>query len=328
MSGMGQALPMTRRSLFAKLLVAAGMSTAASAMGNAAFAANGPRLRDTLSRVVKWGCQYQNIDLDAIAASDLDMIVMEFSLNDDALQFVSPAECERLKTKPDGSRRLVIAYLCVGEVDTKRWFWPTEWAKTPPSWVGAENPNWIGSRSVQYWHPKWRSLLFEGKRSVLNVILGIGFDGVFLDRVDGFVDWEATHATAKLDMVDLVAALAENARARKPDFLIIAQNAEPLLTYGDFVLVLDGHNKESLLTGLHGANTYNAEDDVKWSLNFLRALQDSGKRTFATEYLTDEALVPAVRDRLVKLGFVPFFGVRALDQLPSDRAALVGTSNG
>jgi cysteinyl-tRNA synthetase len=249
------------------------------------------------------------------------MIVLDLSLNDSELRFITPAECERLKVKPDGSPRLVLAYLSVGEVDTKRWYWPSKWLLNPPDWVGAENPNWAGARSVQYWNPQWRSLVFEGDNSILDVILDIGFDGVVLDRVDAYADWEANRKTAKLDMVDLVSALAEKGRARDSDFLIIAQNAEPLLIYGDFVLVLDGHNKESLITGLSGPNTYNTEEDVNWSLNFLRGLQDSGKRTFATEYLTDMSLISDVRSKLTKLGFVPFFGVRALDRLPVDSSS-------
>ena len=66
------------------------------------------------------------------------MIVLDLSLNDSELRFVTPAECERLKVKPDGSQRLVLAYLSVGEVDTKRWYWPSEWLLNPPAWVGAD----------------------------------------------------------------------------------------------------------------------------------------------------------------------------------------------
>src|SRR5262245_7956627 len=109
MNSLDQAGPMTRRSLLATLLMATGLLGYGTSKSRSADFQRRPA-RDALKRVVNWGCQYQNIDLNAIAASNLDMIVVDLSLNDSELRFVTPAECERLKVKPDGSPRLVLAY--------------------------------------------------------------------------------------------------------------------------------------------------------------------------------------------------------------------------
>ena len=254
---------LTRRSFLAMALGAAGAFKWKAARASA----ESPRQLSgvALKSVVNWGCQYQKVDLAAIARSNLDMIVLDPSLNDAELQFLTRDQCLALKTKPDGGRRIVLAYLCVGEVGTTRWHWPAEWRETPPAWVGAENPQWPGSRSVQFWNSEWRSLIFGRPNSILARIFDVGFDGVVLDRVDGYADWEAEYPSARRDMVDLVRALASSARAVDPGFIVLVQNAEPLLAHADFVDTIDGHNKESLITGLSSPNVYNTNEDIDWS---------------------------------------------------------------
>ncbi len=114
-------------------------------------AARQPQLdRSSGRRLLKdakaWGVQYQKVDVGLLASSHLDIIVLDPSLNDSARRFISRSEMDALKRKPDGSRRLVIGYLCIGEADLKRWYWPPQWRSRPPAWVGPDNVNWPGSR--------------------------------------------------------------------------------------------------------------------------------------------------------------------------------------
>jgi cysteinyl-tRNA synthetase len=273
--------------------------------------------RRTLARVKSWGCQYQNIDVRALAASQLDLVAIDLSLDDDRRRFVTPAERAMLQRKPDGSRRLILAYLSVGETDVNRWYWPPKWRRNPPDWVGPPNPDWPGSRHVRFWHRRWQALVFRGSDSILDVILDIGFDGIVVDRVDAYLDWEKERPTAKEEMTDLVVALAAKARRRSPGFILLPQNAEHLLARPRFLELIDAHNKESLLTGLRGEGVPNAPAEIDWSLNHLRRAQAANVRTLATEYLSDPAAVESARQRLLSLGLVPFFGVRALDRLPA-----------
>ena len=178
-------------------------------------------------------------------------------------------------------------------------------------WMPAENKK----RSVQYWNSLWRELVYKGNNSILDLILDAGFDGVFMDRMDGYGDW-GSGAGALNAMADLVGDVAAKARARDPSFILMMQNAEALLLHEKLVAVIDAHNKESLLTGLSLANTRNKLDDVDWSLSYLRPLQEIGVPTFATEYISDQSLRTEIQQRLTELGFVPFFANLGLNRLP------------
>lgn len=316
MTGLLMAIRLTRRSLLSAIFF---VSEAAfgRASGKRGLSAQRRRSFQALKRVLHWGCQYQKVDLAAIAGSDLDLIVIDSSIDDISRRFVTRSECESLKKKSDGARRIVLAYLSVGEADTKRWYWPERWRRSPPDWIGPENPKWLGSRSVQYWNSQWHDLVYKGNSSILDLILGAGFDGVFLDRVDGYGDWGGD-AGAMDAMADLVANVAAKARARDPGFILMMQNAEALLLHVNLVAVIDAHNKESLLTGLSQANTRNRPEDVDWSLGYLRRLQEIGVPTFATEYASDRGLRKEVQSRLTELGFIPFFATLGLDRLPGE----------
>ncbi|MCI5077071.1 endo alpha-1,4 polygalactosaminidase [Oricola sp.] len=265
-----------------------------------------------LRKVRRWGCQYQNLDIGELAATPLDLIVVEHSLDDYAGRFMSPDEIAALKRKPDGSRRLVFAYLSVGEADVKRWFWPQAWRRRPPEWLGPENRNWPGAFPVQFWNPEWQELVF----GLLDQLLAAGYDGALLDRVDSYVEWSPANPNAGEEMASLVAAIAERARARHPGFMLLPQNAEDLLKNARYRGAIDALNKESLLTGLQGRDRLNAESDIRWSLDRLALAERAGIKIFVTEYLENEALKEQVRTSIRELGYTPFFGVSALDRSP------------
>jgi cysteinyl-tRNA synthetase len=266
-------------------------------------------------RVRRWGCQYQNVNIKDLAATDLDMVVVDSSLGQGPVSFQQVAE---LKAKPDGSRRVVLAYLSVGEAESYRDYWRSEWRADPPPWLGPENKNWPGSFSVKFWEETWEDILYRGEGSFLNRILDARFDGVFLDRVDGYGDWPDSLDAAKSAMVELVARLREFTRARDPEFVVIAQNAEHCIASSKYLASIDGVSKESLLYGLSEQNKPNAETDVAWSLHHLNTAKAAGLPIFAIEYVSDPEQKRLARDRLRSLGLVPFFGVRLLDRTPLD----------
>jgi cysteinyl-tRNA synthetase len=307
-----------RRGLLAALLSAAALGAGGRGAGARVPSQYGARerARALLRPVRSWGCQYQNIDPHAIARSDLDLVVVEPMLDDDAGRAIDGRALAAMKTKPDGARRLVLAYLPLGETDTKRWYWPQRWRRDPPFWVGPHNPNWPGSRHVRYWHPQWQDLVARGPGSLLGRILETGYDGALLDRVDAYADWRAERPQGEADMVAFVARVAEIARAHRPDFLLLPQNAEDLLLSEAYLDLIDAHNKESLLYGLPGPGVRNAPEDVAWSLERLRRAAAAGITMLATEYLDDPGTAACAHDRLERLGFLPFIGRRELDVLP------------
>ncbi|KAA5595741.1 endo alpha-1,4 polygalactosaminidase [Blastochloris sulfoviridis] len=272
--------------------------------------------KELLTTVRAWGCQYRNVDVAAIAKSDLDLIVLDPRPQDAEHAFIGRSACDLLRVKPNGQRRLALARLCVGETNVTRWYWPQAWRDAPPAWAERVNPARPGVRHVEFWQPEWQSLVFSGNASILDLILEAGYDGVVLDHVDAFMDW-TERPSAQDDMVTLVARLAAKARQARPDFLLMTQNAEGLMTRPDYLALIDAHNKESLLTGLEGYGRFNMPEDVVWSMSYLRQASNAGVTMFATEYLSEPAVIDTVRRQLRAWNFVPFFASPALDRLPS-----------
>ena len=54
----------------------------------------------------------------------------------------SDSDVARLRKKPDGKPRLVLAYLSVGEAEDYRAYWKKGWKEKPPAWLGPESPVW------------------------------------------------------------------------------------------------------------------------------------------------------------------------------------------
>ena len=302
---------MTRRPLILTGLL--GIAGLVSGLGAAPLISSRASANLAGVKVANWGCQYQRIALDSIATSDLDLIVIDPVVEGERL---GPAGVSSLRTKPDGGRRLVLAYLSVGEAESYRAYWQPGWRDAPPAWLGPENPRWPGSFAVRYWLPEWRGLLL-GEGGMFDAILSAGFDGVFLDRVDAYGDWRGREVQARRDMIDLITTLSSTAKARHAGFLLVAQNAEPLLANETYCAAIDAVSKESLLYNLHGEGIANSDEDVRWSLTYLEKAQARGLPILAIEYVDDTLSRLRARARLSRLGFVPFFGNRLLDRLPA-----------
>lgn len=270
------------------------------------------KARAMLANVEHWGCQYQNIDPPSIASSALELVVIDPVLDGGTGRLAGREDVEIMRRRPDGGRRLVIAYLAIGAAESYRPYWNPTWNTEPPVWLGPHNPAWPRSYAVRYWNPEWRRIVMEGLQS----IVAAGFDGVFLDRVDAYQDWPGEGESARADMAEFVAQLAQVARASQPGFLFIGQNAENLLTTPRYRDAIDAVSKESLLTGLQGPGLNNRADQVAWSMNYLVPAQRAGLTILAIEYLETPADIEIARRRHRAMGFAPFFATRLLDRLP------------
>jgi cysteinyl-tRNA synthetase len=125
--------------------------------------------------------------LSALADSQFDLVVMDYSFDGgQSGEFTAP-EITRLKSKLGGK---VIAYLSIGEAEDYRWYWQETWDADregrpdagAPGWLDAENPSWPGNYKVRYWKPEWQAIIF----AYLDKILAQGFDGIYLDLVDAY----------------------------------------------------------------------------------------------------------------------------------------------
>ena len=268
--------------------------------------------RTLLSRIETWGCQYQNIDPESIANSALDLIVIDSILDGTTGRTADPSEVARMQRKPDGARRLIFAYLSIGAAEEYRSYWKPSWLVDKPDWLGSQSSDWPGSYSVKYWHSDWEHIVVQA----LRLIVAAGFDGAFLDRVDAYDDWRNARPGAFDEMAEFVIRLADDARAQRPGFMLISQNAEPMLSLDRFNSVIDGVSKESLLTGLQGQGTENRSDQIAWSMNYLTKAQQVGLPILTIEYLTAPSDIADVQQRHQALGFKLFSGERLLDRLP------------
>lgn len=126
--------------------------------------------------------------LDALAHTTADLLIID-PYDADGVP-LAPSDITRLRRKSDGSPRLVLAYLSIGEAETCRPYWNTDWEHSPPPWLDTPNPDWPDNFKVRYWHPDWQHLLFRSPDSPLSHILRSSFDGVYLDLIDAFEHFE------------------------------------------------------------------------------------------------------------------------------------------
>lgn len=286
--------------------------------------------RRPLLGVVTWHYQLDRIaeSLPQLAANTADLLVIDHAKSGGKLA-LSREEVERLKVRPDGSRRLVVSYMSIGEAEEFRFYWQPEWKTAPPAWLGEENCAWPQAHRVRFWLDAWKAISFKGPDAFLKRIVDAGFDGVYLDRVDIYEGFLKGRPSARREMIDFVIDLAATARRLKPGFLIIAQNAEDLLTERDYRRVIDGLAKESLLYGGSATGQRNKPEDIDWSASRLRLLSRDRKAVLIVEYLLKYPEIVHVRREINRLGFVPTFPTRSLDgdepSLPRDIKTEVGT---
>lgn len=125
----------------------------------------------------------------AVADTDYDLVLVDAFF--DAGDPLTPADVAALGRKAHGGRRLVIAYLSIGEAEDYRYYWKAAWDDEPPTWLAAANADWPGNYKVHYWEPDWQGVLFGSPEAYLDRILAAGFDGAYLDIIDAFEYFEA-----------------------------------------------------------------------------------------------------------------------------------------
>lgn len=124
----------------------------------------------------------------AVQASNYDVLITDVFHQEEGIFL--PSDIEKLRKKKNGGRRLVIAYMSIGEAESYRYYWQSGWKKGNPVWLLDENPDWEGNFKVKYWDPEWQKLLIRSSDSYLSRILAADFDGAYLDLVDAFEYFE------------------------------------------------------------------------------------------------------------------------------------------
>jgi cysteinyl-tRNA synthetase len=125
--------------------------------------------------------------VDVVKTTNYDFIIMDFFYNEEEF---TEAQIEELKQKANGGTRLLICYMSIGEAEDYRYYWQSNWTVGNPSFIEKENSNWEGNYVVRYWEQEWQNIIFGYDDSYLKNILNAGFDGVYLDIIDAFEQFE------------------------------------------------------------------------------------------------------------------------------------------
>ena len=206
--------------------------------------------------------------------------------------------------------RKVIAYLSIGEAEDYRPYWRRSWKTNPPAFLLAENPEWKGNYRVKYWQADWQRIIL----AAVDKIMTAGFDGVYLDIVDGFETFEQdgknfvddrlnpeTKQSFRRDMVDWVKAVAARARQTNPAALVIPQNGTQLFAHADFLRTVDAVGVEDLFTN---GDKLQKTADTKYILENLAPLITAHKPVLDIEYPKRQERRAQVREQAAKRGFV------------------------
>ena len=127
--------------------------------------------------------------LERLATSPYDLLIIDLFF-DDQEHPLTADDIQHLRFKPDGTQRLLIAYLSIGEAESYRYYWQADWNSNRPYWMEQENPEWEGNYKLRYWEQDWKDILIGNKDSYLKKIVDAGFDGVYLDVVDAYEYFE------------------------------------------------------------------------------------------------------------------------------------------
>lgn len=291
-------------------------------------------------------------DLDAIAATEYDLAVIDYSQDGSEAGAFTPAQIAELKQSTGD--KVVLAYLSIGEAEDYRFYWQlrdgvpgADWVADPPRWLGPENPDFPGNHKVRFWDPEWQQIIISNpgghpvladQPSFLDRLLAQGFDGVFLDVIDAFEFFgpledggNGERPTAAADMAAFVVAIAAHARLTVPDFIVCQQNGENLIS-PELAAPLTPSARDALLTAVDHLSLEDViyRGDADENNPFAPALERireadqyrlAGKLVTIIDYFDAElaGYEMASVDDFFALSrareWVPYTGPRALDRL-------------
>ncbi len=232
-----------------------------------------------------------------------------------------PAELERIRRGKPG--RKILAYLSIGEAERYRPYWKKSWERRRPLFLGPENPQWKGNYQVRYWRPEWQRLILEE----VSRIVRTGFDGLFLDKVDAFEDYEFDPAAGdwiphrrnphtgrsyRQDMLRWVLRVAQHGRQRRPGLLIVPQNGTQLLADRHFVRSIDAVAVEDLF---FAGDTPQEPQHTQNILRHLQPVLRSGKPVLCIEYCQQPQWQAVAIKRARQHGLSLILTSRELDRL-------------
>jgi uncharacterized protein (TIGR01370 family) len=228
------------------------------------FSANDPM---QLSSVRYWAYQIQGLDasgaVQKIVDSKYDMIVIDPTVTYDP-EFNAADMVAKIKASKasDGvHRKLVIAYIDIGQAEEWRWYWDghttyeenglckNSYVQAIQSWapfvVACDPDGWAGNYPVAFWDEDWKDIVINGTGfgshlnlyfdSMLDEVIQDGFDGVYLDWVEAW-EMEAVQDRAAdegkdpgQEMLKFIKEMRTYGKQYNSGFIVIQQNSSELI---------------------------------------------------------------------------------------------------
>ena len=277
----------------------------------------------TLQDVKSWLYQLQRMNIDSIAASSYDLVVMDYSSDGSVDGEFTSSQIQQLKN----SGKIVLSYMSIGEAEDYRFYWQSGWTEGNPSWLGPTNPAWEGNYKVRYWMDGWKQIIMGSPDAYLDKIIAAGFDGIYLDIIDAYYffgpegDMPENDNSAN-DMIQFVIEMADYASANCScsNFYILPQNGASIIDDGS------ADSSTIYLQKIHGIgaeDTYffgdldenNPYDLQTYEHGLLKQFRDAGNLVIAVDYVTEIAIIDSFYVFAEADGFIPFATVRELDTL-------------
>lgn len=189
------------------------------------------------------------------------------------------------------NNNLVIAYMSIGEAESYRSYFK----KLDKNLILEENKDWKENFTVKYWEQQWHDIIVHNEDSYTATLAKIGFDGVYLDIVDGFHRFPDKKLRAT-QMAQLIIAISKRGREFNPKFRVYLQNGIDIINY------IDKETKGALFDAITGGSiegyffeyvknkNERKSDFFKTFEPIYREYQDQGKEIYIVEYVKDTKL--------------------------------------
>ncbi|MCK5831245.1 MAG: endo alpha-1,4 polygalactosaminidase [Methylococcales bacterium] len=225
-------------------------------------------------KITTWMYQIQDLydkNIDILAKTNYDMLVVEPGFNFKESPYDTPKIVSSLSTKPNGKKRLLLAYIDIGQAEEYRDYWQEDWiAPTketqgiPGFLISTDPDGWSGNYPVAFWDTRWKSIWLD--KGIISKLATQGFDGIYLDWVEAYDDKQVLEfaQTQNIDtekeMLDFIKELKKEGQRINPSFVVISQNAQYLLDYApnEYASIIDGISTED--TWFYGKGDVNWDD--------------------------------------------------------------------
>jgi cysteinyl-tRNA synthetase len=255
--------------------------------------------------------QLQHADPDRIGLTAFDLIVVPISTAGS-----SPKVIPALKNS-SGGPKIVLCYMSIGQTENYRWYWNPDWVKNPPDWLDAPDGVWAGDYWVKYWMPEWQRIIYGTPDSYLDRILALGYDGVYLDRVDAYWYYQDQgRETAAREMVDFILDFTKYARRKHPGFGVFPQNAEELGSmFPDFMDAMTGIGVEDLYYGYPRDHEPSPPEWTAEREAILDQWAAAGKLVLTIDYTARSEQITDDYARALARGYLPYVTDRSLGRM-------------